>query len=235
LCHHLASMPRAGRFSGVCTKEGARSGYTPVNATEWDGTQEFLEGTFLPALSAQEVGRRHQRNCNTRAVIPRYYDILADGSHIESLVVGLGGSYLSLLDLLINKRPVQTFEAQRPRGGCQLFDLRHWSPSNSHHRECIVRHSAWRMARAQGRFFCPVVVELGSVWICGYRICDIAICWPADPVFVFVFVSLSGAARSREGNRQWQNGIKPAAFINSIGHRRNKRAQASSLPSSFRY
>jgi hypothetical protein len=48
-------MPRAGLFSGVCRREGARFGYTPRNATEWDDAQEFLEETFLPALR-QAVG-----------------------------------------------------------------------------------------------------------------------------------------------------------------------------------
>jgi hypothetical protein len=43
-------MPRARWFNGVCRREGARSGYTPVNASEWDDAQEFLEETFLPAL-----------------------------------------------------------------------------------------------------------------------------------------------------------------------------------------
>jgi hypothetical protein len=39
----------------VCTEEGARPGYTPVNASDWDDAHEFLEQTFRPALR-QAVG-----------------------------------------------------------------------------------------------------------------------------------------------------------------------------------
>jgi hypothetical protein len=61
-------MPRAGRFDGVYTKKGARSGYTPANATEWDDTQEFLEGTFLPALR-KSVGGTNVTATRARLVL----------------------------------------------------------------------------------------------------------------------------------------------------------------------
>ena len=62
----------AGRFHGICKREEARPGYTPVNASEWDDTQRFLEDTLLPALRAAIGGTdvratrlRHYRGTTT--------------------------------------------------------------------------------------------------------------------------------------------------------------------------
>jgi hypothetical protein len=57
----------AGRFGGVCKREEARPGYTPVNASEWGDTHEFLTATFLPALRTAIGGTK------VRATPARFY------------------------------------------------------------------------------------------------------------------------------------------------------------------
>jgi hypothetical protein len=57
----------AGRFHGICKREEARPGYTPVNASEWGGTQEFLADSLLPAL------RNAIGGTNVRATTARFY------------------------------------------------------------------------------------------------------------------------------------------------------------------
>jgi hypothetical protein len=62
-------------FSGVYKKDSAMKGYTPINDTEWDDTQGFLEDTFLPALRLSIGGAnvtatraRLYRSCATTGV-----------------------------------------------------------------------------------------------------------------------------------------------------------------------
>jgi len=57
----------AGRFHGICKREEARPGYTPVNASEWGDTQEFLADSLLPARRTAIGGT------NVRATPARFY------------------------------------------------------------------------------------------------------------------------------------------------------------------
>ena len=57
----------SGRFHGVCKREEARPGYTPVNASEWGETRKFLEDSLLPVLRTAIGGT------NVRATPARFY------------------------------------------------------------------------------------------------------------------------------------------------------------------
>jgi hypothetical protein len=60
-------MPKAHQPNGVCKRDSAVKGYTPVNDTEWDDMREFLEDTFLPALRKSIGGN------NATATRARWY------------------------------------------------------------------------------------------------------------------------------------------------------------------
>jgi hypothetical protein len=56
-------MPKAHQPNGVCKRDSARKGYTPVNDTEWDDMREFLEVTFLPAPRKSIGGNNVTATC----------------------------------------------------------------------------------------------------------------------------------------------------------------------------